>query len=509
MSDGLKTAVMVAVAAALVGAVYLTRATPSMQAAFSDVGEEFFAGFTDPLAARSLEVVEFDEATAAFRPFKVEFDGTRWRIPSHHNYPATADRNMGEAAALFIGMKKEAVVANEAARHQELGVLEPMDDSGPLTGRGMRVTIRGEGGAVLSDLIVGLEVEGQPGRRYVRVPGRNRVYAATFPRMLSTRFADWVQTDLLRVVGDFEQIRIDRYSIDERAGVKRTEEIVDLKRNREEAPTDPMAARPAEWLLTSTPGGPLAEGERVSLEAMTALLDAIHGLRIVGVRPRPERLVRFFAGDSGDSVQLEPMDLMSLQSRGFYVTQQGAFLANEGELTFGLEDGVVYTLYFGEVLFGEGETITSGRDEAPGRLGAPGAAGPEGEASGRVKESRYLFVTVALDESRLSAAAVKPERPTITEGMSDDEIVEAKEAFEQAELDYAMASQQRARRMEMVNKRVDTLRRAFADWYYVIDGESFVKLRPTRADLVTTEPEDAGIGDIPVVLPPLNAGGAG
>jgi len=509
MSDGLKTAVMVVVAAALVGAVYLTRATPSTQAAFSDVGEEFFAGFTDPLAARSLEVVEFDESTAAFRPFKVEFDGTRWRIPSHHNYPATADRNMGEAAALFIGMKKEAVVANEAARHQELGVLEPTDDAAPLTGRGMRVTIRGEGGAVLSDLIVGKAVEGQPDRRYVRVPGRNRVYAATFPRTLSTRFADWVQTDLLRVVGDIEQIRIDRYSIDEQAGVKRTEEIVDLKRERREESRDPLTAPPPEWQLVSTPGGPLAEGERVRAEAMTALLDAIRDLRIVGVRPRPERLVRFFAGDSGDSVQLEPMDLVSLQSRGFYVTQQGQFLANEGELTFALEDGVVYTLYFGEVLFGEGETITSGRDEAPGQLGAPGAAGPEGESAGRVTESRYLFVTAALDESRLAAPPEKPAAPTITEGMSDDEIVAAKEAFEQAEQDYAMASQQRARRLEMVSKRVETLRRAFADWYYVIDGESFVKLRPTRADLVTTEPEPAGIGGAPMVLPPLNPGGAG
>ena len=509
MNDGLRTVVMVAAAAALVGAVYLTRATPATQAAFSDVGEEFFASFTDPLAARSLEVVEFDEETAAFRPFKVEFDGTRWRIPSHHNYPANADRNMGEAAALFIGMKKEVVVANEAARHQELGVLEPMDDSGPLTGRGMRVTIRGEGGAVLSDLIVGKEVEGQPGRRYVRVPGRNRVYAATFPRTLSTRFADWVQTDLLRVVGEFQQIRIDRYSIDEQAGVKRTVEVLDLKHQREEAPTDPMAARAPEWLLASTPGGPLAEGERIRGEAMTQLLDAIRDLRIVGVRPRPERLVKFFAGESGDAVQLEPADLMSLQSRGFYVTQQGQFLANEGELTFALEDGVVYTLYFGEVLFGEGETITSGRDEAPGRLGAPGGAGPEGEASPRVKESRYLFVTVALDESRLPAEATKPEPPVMTEGMSDDEIVAAKEAFELAEQDYAMAAQQHERRVEMVTKRVDTLRRAFADWYYVIDGESFLKLRPTRADLVTSEPEDAGTGGDPMVLPPLNAGGAG
>ncbi len=77
------------------------------------------------------------------------------------------------------------------------------------------------------------------------------------------------------------------------------------------------------------------------------------------------------------------------------------------------------------------------------------------------------------------------------------------------EQDYAMAAQQHERRVEMVTKRVDTLRRAFADWYYVIDGESFLKLRPTRADLVTSEPEDAGTGGDPMVLPPLNAGGAG
>jgi hypothetical protein len=42
--------------------------TPS---AFSDIGEAFFPNFQDPNTATTLEVIEFDEGTAAAKPFKV------------------------------------------------------------------------------------------------------------------------------------------------------------------------------------------------------------------------------------------------------------------------------------------------------------------------------------------------------------------------------------------------------------------------------------------------------
>ena len=40
--------------------------------AFLDQGEKFFPEFTDPNAARSLEIVEIDPQTGSPKPFKVQ-----------------------------------------------------------------------------------------------------------------------------------------------------------------------------------------------------------------------------------------------------------------------------------------------------------------------------------------------------------------------------------------------------------------------------------------------------
>ena len=48
------------------------RAVPDL---FFDVGEPFFPDFTDPEAAATLDVVEFDEETAAATPFRVTHRG--------------------------------------------------------------------------------------------------------------------------------------------------------------------------------------------------------------------------------------------------------------------------------------------------------------------------------------------------------------------------------------------------------------------------------------------------
>ena len=59
--------------AAILAAALAFGTAPSRSApdAFFDVGETFFPEFTDPEAATSLEVVEFDEDTAAAAVFRV------------------------------------------------------------------------------------------------------------------------------------------------------------------------------------------------------------------------------------------------------------------------------------------------------------------------------------------------------------------------------------------------------------------------------------------------------
>lgn len=493
MSDFSKTIVTLVIAALMVGAVVLTRPVPATVAQFSDTGELFFPSFTDPLKARSLEVIEFDAQTAEYKPFKVEFDGKRWVIPSHNGYPASAETNMAEAAAAFIGLRKETVVGDSVQRHAELGVLDPADDKAAPTGRGTRVTIRDESGAVMSDLILGADQktpDGQAtGKRYARVPGKNRVYAIAFPRQISTRFADWINPDVLRVAGTIEKIRIDRYQIDERASVKRPIEMLDM--HFEDVAVDPTPEQKAagvtpppmkKWVLAdASPGGVAGPGQQFDSEKALDLADALRGLRIVGVRPKPEKLAELFSGSS-EKVTLNPTDLLAMQDRGFYVTPDGQFLANEGELSFSLDDGISYQLCFGEVLFGEGETLTAGTNETPG---SPNQAGPTGDDAVKpgVREARFLMVNMMLDESKLPKQPEEPKAPTPAEGATTVDP-QTQGAYEIAKKQYEQEMEYYRRRMKMVTDRAAALQKEFAAWYYVIDGETYAKLRPTRAELV-------------------------
>jgi hypothetical protein len=158
MDETKKTIYFVAAAVILAAVAFIMapeRLTPD---AFLDQGETFFPEFTDPNEATTLEVITYDEATGSTTPFKVTYDGGRWTIPSHHNYPADAKDRLAKTAASVIDLKKDDFRSANVSDHAACGVLDPLDETAGLSGRGQRITIKGEGGKLLADLIVGKAV---------------------------------------------------------------------------------------------------------------------------------------------------------------------------------------------------------------------------------------------------------------------------------------------------------------------------------------------------------------
>ena len=143
MTETRRTIYYAGAALLLAGLAFATAPRQKMPEAFFDQGEQFFPDFTDPNAARSLEVVDFDEATGAAIPFKVTFEGGRWTIPSHHGYPADGKDRLAKTAAGLIGIKKDDFRTDNTADHEACGVIDPLDTSSQsLKGRGRRVTIK-------------------------------------------------------------------------------------------------------------------------------------------------------------------------------------------------------------------------------------------------------------------------------------------------------------------------------------------------------------------------------
>ena len=407
MNDIQKTSIFLGVAI-MFGALALFTGSPSQPtlAQFSDKGEPFYPQFTDPAAAASLEVIDYDEESGTATPFKVQVRDGRWTIPSHYNYPADGEDRLATTAASVIDLVKDVVQSDRLQDHEQLGVIDPLDETiSTLKGRGKRVALRDEAGTILAEFIIGREVEGRAGFRYVRIPQKKRTYAVKMEIDISTRFADWIETNLLDVQSfDINSVQIQDYSIDESTGRVISQGAISLEKTN------------SEWSLSDLP--PEKELDTGKINTMTR---ALAGITITGVRPKPAGLTSDLRTE--DNLTLDLPAQLSLQSKGYFISQDGRLLSNEGEVSIGTASGVRYTLRFGEILVGKGMEVSAGTEtDATDEAADDEATDIEATDSGEGTENRYLFVTAEFDETLLGAkplAPVMPETPTIPEEKID------------------------------------------------------------------------------------------
>lgn len=487
MTELQKTVAIVGVALAITGASYLTGASRSeTDAAFQDQGQEFFPNFKDPAACTDLGVVGFDAQSAAAQPFQVMLKDGKWVIPSHHDYPADAKDRLAKTAAGVIDLRKDTVRSDRAEDHEELGVVDPLDrKTSTLKGRGKRVTLKDSGGQVLADFILGHEVRERPGQRYVRVPGQKRTYGVNVKVDLSTRFADWIETNLLGLdAGKVRKLVVDNHKVDPEMRKVESGDLVELARKDGSAP----------WSMADVPTGKELDADKVR-EMTTALVD----LKIVGVRTKPAGLTRDLKAGTSGKMMLSPRARLSLQDKGYYALSDGRLLSNQGDVIVSTDEGAVYTLRYGEVVFASGEDLSAGsttdEEEAKAKeTNDPAKKQAEGEL-----ESRFLLVTVAFDPTLIPEP--KPDPVTEPELPAEPFLLDPGDPKRVAE---EKARQEKADRLKSAReklladgqKRVEELTDRFADWYYVTPGDSFRKVVLDRAALIRDpKPPGAGPGE--------------
>lgn len=456
MSETRRTLIFGGVALGLAALALVTaprRATPD---ALTDRGELFFPEFDNPNEATSLEVVAFDPESASAHAFKVTNQNEHWTIPSHHGYPADGADRLAKTAAGVIGIRKDDFRSDNVADHESFGVIDPLDETNPaVTGRGQRVTMRGKNDQMLADFIVGKPLPDREGYRFVRLPDQKRVYVAKMDIDISTKFEDWIERDLLQVdPWSIEEVVLRDYSIDERT------------LRVDERDTVTLTKKDGAWRSDKMRGD-----QEILWDKMNGLLTALDDLKIVGVRPKPEGLsVGLKRVDAEGGLSISEADLLSLQGKGYYFTRDGNLLSNDGELRVRTQDGILYTLRFGEIVYGQGDAVSVG-SAASDEVGA----GPG--------ENRYVFITAEFLDGRIP----EPPRPAATafkdkpQEQWTDEDRRGKETFDKHE--------EWVSRVGKARELAERLNERFADWYYVIPAEAFTKVHLTRAELVAKKKE--------------------
>jgi hypothetical protein len=446
MSESRKTLILAGVAVFLVAVALLTAPRKLTPDAFVDQGEPFFPEFTDPNSARTLEVIDFNAETGSAAPFKVTFKDGRWSIPSHYDHPADGKDRLAKTAAGVIGVNKDDFRSDNAADHELCGVVDPLDQATTsMTGRGQRVTMKGENDVVLADVILGKKIEGREGFRFVRVPDQKRIYAARADLDISTQFKDWIESDLLLVDKDaIDHVVLKDYSVNERSGQINERDVLTLRKDGDTWTANRMKA-----------------DQEVDAAKVGQMLTALDELTIEGVRPKPPGLS--VSLERSSALEISRANMLELQSKGYYFTRpEGRLVSNEGELEVRTRDGVTYTLRFGEIVYGSGMAVSAGTGAEPG---GPG-------------ENRYLFITTRFDPSLFT----EPAKPKNTYFLNRPDSLWTDDDRHNRQLQSAhddWETRQAERR-----KTSDTLNARFANWYYVISSQSFDKLHQTRSDLV-------------------------
>jgi hypothetical protein len=390
-----RTAGFVAVAVLAVLVAWLTQPRMPGPEAESMVGKELFENFKDPLAAASLEIVKYDESKAELQPFKVALVNNRWCIPSHENYPADAKDQLADAAASLIGLTVLEEVTDNPGDHALYGVVDPDPETleAGATGVGMRVIMRNAEGEELLNLIIGKEVPGREGLRYVRRRKEPQVYVVALRTdKLSTKFEDWIERDLLQLnTWDIRQVTIQDYSVDIVQGIQIPRSYMVVEYDDKEVKWSLKECRVFQndrWV-----DQPLAEDEELDSTKLNDMKWALDDLKIVDVRRKPPGLTQNLR-ELGE-VKLDAESVKSLAERGFYVARVGnryELLSSEGDFTVLMKDGVQYVLRFGGIAAG-----TSASGEETGSSGSSGSG-----------TNRYLFVMAEFNPEGIPKPELTP-----------------------------------------------------------------------------------------------------
>jgi hypothetical protein len=450
--------------AAVLGRLDLSR--PSGD--FNDQGKKFFEDF-DPNACATMEVIDYDPVTAQVLPFKVTYQNGKWTIPSHYDYPADAKQRLVDTATGVVGLTKDSIRSDLPEDHKKFEVIDPLDTkANTLTGIGKRVTLKDASDKVLADFIIGKEVKNHPDQRYVRVPGQNRTYGVNVKVDLSTRFADWIETNLLKLdVARVNKVEIDHKGFNPDTGRVVPGEVITLTRKDSSTP----------WTIEPPPEA----GKEPNTESLLALATALGDLKIAGIRPKPEGLTDDLKQAPGEVKPTTRQAWASMVNRGFYLTREGLY-SNKGEVRVSTDEGVVYTLRYGEVFIGTGNELSNGAEQPKDAKALAKAAGKESTSEGR-----YLFVVATFDPGLIP--------PPRTENSEDEKFPDDPFAYESGETSIvpesaaakAKAAKLQADRDKLVadaKKRADELSDRFAPWYYVTPGESYKTIMASRDQLV-------------------------
>ncbi len=419
---------------------------PELVETDAEVGKPLFENYAAD-QVRGIDIVGFDSENGTLDRIKLVRSGEKWIIPARQNFIATNAPLIGEVINSLNDRTIYEVMSENQEDHINFGVVDPAEFTADMNtaSLGRRLVLTDRNNKVIASLIVGSPVKNNPSRRYVRAPGKPRVYLIDFnEQILTTQFSNWVSPDALQLTpserGPGQQLKsavIDDYRLSRgkdktvrRDPVYRATLVPVGQRIQVQSLLVADSSDPAEWRkLATTP------------EQQTKLTGSIRGLISLfpdDVRRTEKEIASALENPSADT---SPTIFKGLEPFGFYLDgfQAGrwVFKAEHGDVSVNTEAGVIMTVLVGKV----------------------------GGANSRRKGKLNYFVMInAGVNNDLLAEPIRPD------DLPDDESAENKEFRRRYE-----AWQQTVQAAERKAAEINAIH---GDWIYLISEEIIDILQP-------------------------------
>ncbi|MDR3234782.1 MAG: DUF4340 domain-containing protein [Planctomycetaceae bacterium] len=532
MSETLKTFIFVILAVVLAAAVYVSRPAVVEFKSEEMIGKQLFPKFTDPLAVKTLEIVQID-ASGEKADFKIAEIGGVWSIPSHDNYPADAKDQMAKTAEALTGLTVLDVVTqndggNDTAALQAMyGVIDPADNAGDSAG--MKIALGAANNEQLVNLIIGKKVTSKAdgtapdesaGKElhYVRVPGQQPVYVMEIdPSRFPADFDRWIEKNLLDISTlDIKQIFVDEYSFKIEVGLSdgglqetlAPEFKGDMTFDYNASETGAAKWKPGKMMGFKGQNYQYYErkveaDKELNTETLDAAVSALNDLKIVSVLRKPGELAKSLREGKAFGKIKADADA-SMKKTGFYLVgipdlkgdktkTKLQLLSNEGDIQLRMKDGIRYNLRFGDLTGTESEI----KEDAAKQ---PEEGQPDGSKTAEEKKTlganRYLFITADFDASAIPVPEVKkiPEMPEVPKDTKPEDAEKLQmgiqKEIEAVEKENKREEERYKADIEAGKKRAERLSARFADWYYVIPEDVYKKIHLTEANVFRTKPKN-------------------
>ena len=195
------TILMIILAAISIAGAMAYYPWPEPTVADEEVGKPLFEEYSAD-KIRGIDIVELNSESRTPSRIQLGRRAEKWVVPSRQNFIVNNSNLISNVVNSLNDRTVYDVISENMQDHIQFGVVDPDQFSANqnLDSVGKKLTLTDRNKKTIAELIIGSQVKNDASKRYVRIPGKPRIYLVDYDdQMLKTQFTFWVSPNPMQL----------------------------------------------------------------------------------------------------------------------------------------------------------------------------------------------------------------------------------------------------------------------------------------------------------------------